>query len=343
MKNFIKEFLRIGEGRYQDDLDKRRVHIYNFMTLGFSVSIVPLVIVVSIINHNSYSLYTTIGFYGLTLVGLILNWKGHNQIAVIGLAVSTMAITYFSLKIVPYQTGAPYGNLLIALVSLLMIKNRLTRLALVAASILSFIVINYLQLKYKSFDETEFLPIIMVIVLMFIALLYYDNLMTEARNRIKSQGQKLLVLEKEKHQKVLDLKQKDLESTLAIFSVKDQITTQITKKLRDLFSSSDVRQGLHRLIIDLQNQNQSIKAKTLISQNIDVVNSDFYKRLMERFPTLTKGDRELCALLKINLTNKEIAHLKNTTDNSVNVSKARLRKKLCLDSNRELTQFLSAF
>lgn len=58
---------------------------------------------------------------------------------------------------------------------------------------------------------------------------------------------------------------------------------------------------------------------------------------------MTREHRELCAFLRLNLSNKEIAQLKNTTTNTVNVSKARLRKKLAIRSNKELVKFLQNF
>lgn len=343
MKAWLFDFLKKGEGHYPGDSDKRRVSLYNFLTLTISTTIIPMVIAVSIINENIYSLLTTIGFALIILVGLHLNWRGYNQIAVMTLAISVLIITYYSLIIVPHQTGAPYGNLLLALTCLLLIKNRVLRIVMVTVSITSFIFNNYVQLKYKAFDETEFLPIVFVILLMFVALLYYDHLMEVFQGRIKSQGEELLILEKERHRQEINLKQKDLENTLAIFSVKDQVTSQLVEKLKEALSAKDPSRTLQRLVIDLQNQNESIRARTLISQNIDEVNAEFYKRLLSEFPLLTKGDRELCAFLRLELSNKEIAQLKNTTENTVNVAKARLRKKLGIQSNKELSRFLNQF
>ncbi len=343
LKQQIGTLLRKGEGRYDNEPDKKRATLYNFLTIGASVGIFPVVILVSILNNNDYSLYTTVGLYVFAITGIFLNWYGYNQIAVIGLATIVLIVTYYVLSIVPYQTGAPYGNLFLALVCLQLIRNRVLRIGFVTLSIISFITSNYLQLKYKEFDEMEFLPVIFVIFLMFIALLYYDHIMESFQRKIKEQGNRLLALEQEKHQKEIDLKQMDLENTLAIFSVKDKVTSQLVAKLKEVVSHRDPKKSIQRLVLDLQNQNESIKGKALVSQNVHEVNADFYSRLTSLFPRLTKGDHELCAFLRLNLSNKEIAQLKNTTENTVNVAKARLRKKLDIDSNKELVRFLRDF
>ena len=90
-------------------------------------------------------------------------------------------------------------------------------------------------------------------------------------------------------------------------------------------------------------QNELVAKQSLINQNLEELNAEFYKRLLEEFPDLTKSERELSAFLKLNLSNKEIASIKNSTENSVNVSKARLRKKLGIATNKDLSAFLLKF
>lgn len=343
VKEQVLNLLKKGEERYVGNADKRRATLFNFLAIGSSIGVIPVVIFVSIINKNDYSLYTTLGLYVFIFSGILLNWKGYNQVAVIGLAILVISINYFVLKIVPYQTGAPYGSLLLALCCLQLIRNRVLRIGFVSAGILSFISFNYVQLKYKEFDDIEFLPVVFVILLMFIALLYYDHLMETFQRQIQDQGRKLLTLEQDKHRKEIDLKQKDLENTLAIFSVKDQVTSQLVERLKETLRDKDAKRSIQRLIVDLQNQNESIRGKALVTKNVEEVNAEFYSRLTSAHPTLTKGDRELCAFLRLNLSNKEIAQLKNTTENTVNVAKARLRKKLDIISNKALVRFLHDF
>jgi AraC family chitin signaling transcriptional activator len=62
--------------------------------------------------------------------------------------------------------------------------------------------------------------------------------------------------------------------------------------------------------------------------------------LREKYPQLTPKDHRLCAYLRMNLTSKEIAPLMNISVRSVEVARYRLRKKLELDSEVNLVEFM---
>lgn len=54
----------------------------------------------------------------------------------------------------------------------------------------------------------------------------------------------------------------------------------------------------------------------------------FLQRIKEKYPLLTDKDLDFCALIKLNLSNKEIATLLNISHQSVITKKYRLRKKI---------------
>lgn len=77
--------------------------------------------------------------------------------------------------------------------------------------------------------------------------------------------------------------------------------------------------------------------------NFDMVYEDYLKRLGERFPQLTVGDKRLCAYLKMDLCSKDIAPLLNMSVRSVEMARYRLRKKMELSRDINLTDFLQHF
>jgi CheY-like chemotaxis protein/DNA-binding CsgD family transcriptional regulator len=66
----------------------------------------------------------------------------------------------------------------------------------------------------------------------------------------------------------------------------------------------------------------------------------FYKRLMDMFPELTPGERKLCALLRLNVSSKDIAIVTSQNPQSVDMARYRLRKKLNLNPEENLVDFL---
>ena len=65
------------------------------------------------------------------------------------------------------------------------------------------------------------------------------------------------------------------------------------------------------------------------------------KRLHERHPGLSNNERMMCAYLKMNLSTKEIAPLLNISVRGVETMRYRLRKKLGLEREDNLTDYLN--
>jgi ligand-binding sensor domain-containing protein/DNA-binding CsgD family transcriptional regulator len=87
--------------------------------------------------------------------------------------------------------------------------------------------------------------------------------------------------------------------------------------------------------IDNKQQNQ------IFETYFDEVHEDFFHRLKQQFPNLSPRDTRLCAYIRMNLTSKEIAALLNISDRGVEIGRYRLRKKLDLPREINLSTFLS--
>jgi CheY-like chemotaxis protein/DNA-binding CsgD family transcriptional regulator len=70
------------------------------------------------------------------------------------------------------------------------------------------------------------------------------------------------------------------------------------------------------------------------------VHPGFFSRLLDKHPELTKSEIKLCALLSLNLDTKEIASILSQEYDSVRVSRTRLRKKLNLENDEKLPNYL---
>lgn len=81
----------------------------------------------------------------------------------------------------------------------------------------------------------------------------------------------------------------------------------------------------------------------IFEESFNRVHDDFFKRLMHDFPDLTPGDLRLAAYLKMNLSSKEIAPLLNISVRGVENKRYRLRKKLGLAEDANLTEFIMNF
>ncbi|NOU19610.1 MAG: hypothetical protein HOO91_18795 [Bacteroidales bacterium] len=75
----------------------------------------------------------------------------------------------------------------------------------------------------------------------------------------------------------------------------------------------------------------------------DQAHENFFKRLKTEYTDLTPSDLRLCAYLRLNLSSKEIAPLINITTRGVEERRYRLRKRLNLLSDQNLTDFILGF
>ena len=72
------------------------------------------------------------------------------------------------------------------------------------------------------------------------------------------------------------------------------------------------------------------------------LNPDFLQKLQNAHPTLTKKETDFCALVRLNLSNKEIASLIQISYESVISKKYKLRKKLGYKTENEFFAFLNS-
>lgn len=143
-------------------------------------------------------------------------------------------------------------------------------------------------------------------------------------------------LEREKHHAAIDYKNSQLINTTLTLVNKNEILGEIRERLK-LAQKHD---GIHEII-------QYINSNTDIDQDwkkfrvqYDEIHPGFFDRLCTAFPDLTDNDIRLSAYLRANLTSREIAGLMNVSLDATHKSRQRLRKKLNLEPEADLTCFL---
>ena len=99
----------------------------------------------------------------------------------------------------------------------------------------------------------------------------------------------------------------------------------------------------YRKILNIINRNRAEERDWDNFRNyFGQVHKDFERRINTKFPHLSVGDFRLATLVKLNLTNSEIASLLFIESKSVRMSKYRLKKKLGLGEEDNLIQYLNS-
>lgn len=69
----------------------------------------------------------------------------------------------------------------------------------------------------------------------------------------------------------------------------------------------------------------------------------FFENLILKYPDLTSRELQICALIRLNFSTKDISTITNLAVNTLETSRYRIRKKLKLQSNEQLYAFLLKF
>lgn len=110
------------------------------------------------------------------------------------------------------------------------------------------------------------------------------------------------------------------------------------KKARD----EDREALIDQLELELKNKISFDDQTEEFMERLDRLSASFYERLNERFPNLTKNEVRLCSLIRLKMESRSIATLQNITLASVNTSRYRLRKRMQLNGDTDLDEFIQS-
>lgn len=122
-----------------------------------------------------------------------------------------------------------------------------------------------------------------------------------------------------------------------------KIREEVSQMEHKFHNEQEIKKDLRNILRLVDNDEELDEDWENFVKSFDQVHADFYRRLNEKFTDLSPSDYKLCTYLKMNLTSKEIASLMNISIRSVETNRYRLRKKLNLDHDENLTQFILKF
>lgn len=176
-----------------------------------------------------------------------------------------------------------------------------------------------------------------------------EQALNEQNRHIYEKGKELLqaelrnqYLEEEKLKSTLEVRSKELSAHTLHLIQKNQLLEELKIKLNEI------------VLDDKRDQKKQLKQLTqMISLNFsqdnywddfraifDQVHQTFFTNLKQHAENLTPAELRLVALLRMNLSSMDIATLLGISQDSLRVSRYRLRKKLNLAEGESLTTFI---
>jgi DNA-directed RNA polymerase specialized sigma24 family protein len=125
--------------------------------------------------------------------------------------------------------------------------------------------------------------------------------------------------------------------------VKNEFMETIKQELEEVKrkgKSIETKQALEKIVREIDTTLRLQEDWEQFEYHFDQVHGDFLNRLREHFHDLTPNEQKLCALLRLNLSTKEISNLMSISLRGVEIARYRLRKKLGLDLGQNLSKFI---
>jgi DNA-binding CsgD family transcriptional regulator len=127
---------------------------------------------------------------------------------------------------------------------------------------------------------------------------------------------------------------------------KNKLLTTIKNSLKTLNAApldSETSTELNRLVRSIDKDLEGNEHWSAFADSFDQVHGKFITRLKESFPELTPQEVKFSAYIRMNLNTKEIANLLGISVRGVEIGRYRVRKKLGLSRQDNLTNFLLRF
>ena len=152
---------------------------------------------------------------------------------------------------------------------------------------------------------------------------------------------KLNELQKHQHQLELKNKTKELANTAMEMTRKNEMLMKLKEDLNYFKSEIIDKSRYNKLISGIDKHLKDSKDWELFESNFNDIHDTFFRELHKLHPEkLTPKDLKLCAYLKMNLSSKEIAPLMGISIRGVEIHRYRLRKKLDLSTDQNMSEYL---
>ncbi len=159
-------------------------------------------------------------------------------------------------------------------------------------------------------------------------------------------GKEYELRSKQRLQNQIELKDRELVSFLLQLSQKNELLQKIRQLADELQTagSTSKRKAITEQLSGLLNENrQQAIDWNMVELQIEKVHPGFLDHLQQKHPGISVKDKKLCAYVRLGLSSKEISGLLNITPQSVEIARVRLRKKLKLNTQVRLSNYLAKF
>ena len=206
-----------------------------------------------------------------------------------------------------------------------------------------------MESETKLLKNTAYFLVLLSISLVALIFVIRGNLIRRRKAILTDQKneylKKMLAIETENSRLIqgdLENKRRDL-TNFSLRAKRERIWIEELKTL-----SKEVRQGqVNDLESEILKISQDMNANLLHDEQFQLLNSQtdklgaaFNQKLESNYPNLTNAESELCKLIRLGMSNSDIARIRNISKESARKARYRLRQKLSLLEDQNMEDFL---
>ncbi len=200
----------------------------------------------------------------------------------------------------------------------------LTNLMIIAYILIFMIFILFIHNVYKRYYRKQREKLL-------------ENTMRELQLKELENKQQLMQFNNEKLRHDIAAKNRELSVSTMSLIKKNEFLSNIKEEIKKVFEGE---KNLKHVIKIIDKNLNNTDDWHLFEEAFNNADQDFLKKIKSEHPSLTSNDLRLCAYLRLNLSSKEIAPLLNISSRSVEVKRYRLRKKMKLDHDDSLSDYI---
>jgi len=180
------------------------------------------------------------------------------------------------------------------------------------------------------------LIVTLIVVVVFAVLGFYTLWLRLKRNKLQQQVETQML----EHE--LDLKKRELTTHTLHIIQKNELLENLQSKVAEL--SSKEKGASYHEITRLISTNRLIEKDWQNFKSVfEQVHPDFFSKLKSKYLNISSNEMRMAAMMKMNLNTKEMASILNITPESVKKARHRLRKKMELEPEASVSDYLMSF
>ncbi|MEM8526920.1 MAG: hypothetical protein AAGG68_19925 [Bacteroidota bacterium] len=140
----------------------------------------------------------------------------------------------------------------------------------------------------------------------------------------------------------LQLKEQDIKRIAADNKIRTSLKRKFLQQLKKLSKhpERELKRELRFLIREIEETIDNQDQLSLLQQKVETINASFEESIRAKIKGVSAQEIKLCSLIKIGMSNQEIAKILYKQDSTIRSYKYRLKKKAGLDSVKELERMV---